>query len=92
MGIEPYVEEHRLHERTCGACGAATRAALPPEVPLSGYGPRVVATVALRSSEYRLSERMVEGLMTDLLNVSLRVGTVANPRQEARAAVAASVQ
>src|SRR5262249_43965619 len=90
--IEPYVEEHRLHERTCRACGTATRAALPPEVPLSGYGPRVVATVALLSSEYRLSERMVEGLMQDLLNVSISVGTVANQREEASRAVAAPVE
>jgi transposase len=41
--IEPYVEEHRLHQLECGNCGTRTRAKLPAEVPQSGYGARVVA-------------------------------------------------
>lgn len=45
--VEPYVEEHRLHQLSCAGCGDKTRAELPAEVPASGYGPRLVATVAL---------------------------------------------
>ena len=89
--IRPYVEEHRLHQLTCAACGATTRAGLPEGVSASGYGPRVVATVALLSSEYRMSERMVEGLLRDVLGVRLCNGTVNNQREEASQAVATPV-
>jgi len=47
--IEPIVIEHRLHQLTCERCGTATRAKLPLDVNPSGYGVRVVATVALLS-------------------------------------------
>jgi len=89
--IRPQVEEHRLHQLRCAACGTTTRAPLPAGVSTSGYGPRVVATVALLSSEYRMSERMVEGLMADLLGVRLCNGTVNNQRAEASQAVVTPV-
>ncbi len=44
--IEPIVVEHRLHQLICRQCGTSTRATLPLEVNLSGYGVRVVAIVA----------------------------------------------
>lgn len=89
--IQPYVEEHRLHELTCAACGTATRAVLPEGVAATGYGPRVAATVGLLSSDYRMSERMVEGFMEDVLGVLISVGTVNGLRQEVSEAVAAPV-
>ncbi len=47
--ITPQVEEHRLHQLECQYCGTLTRAELPSQVNLSGYGPGVVATVAVLS-------------------------------------------
>lgn len=89
--IQPYVEEHRLHELTCAVCGTATRAVLPDGVTATGYGPRVAATVGLLSSDYRMSERMVEGFMEEGLGVWLSVGTVNGLRQEVSTAVAEPV-
>ncbi len=90
--VEPVVEEHRLHKLSCKACGRETRATLPKEVPASGYGPRVAATVALLGAVYRTSERLTQRALADLYGIELSVGTVNALRQEASAAVAKPVE
>jgi transposase len=89
--IAPRVEEHRLHQLGCPRCGTATRAQLPREVPASGYGPGVVATVAVLGGLYRASQRMTQAALSDLFGVELALGTVEALRQEASQAVAAPV-
>ncbi|NJM59424.1 MAG: IS66 family transposase [Oscillatoriales cyanobacterium RU_3_3] len=89
--IEPIVTEHRLHQLTCSRCGTATRAKLPEGVSPSGYGVRVVSTVALLSGLYRNSHRMVQNALADLFGISMSVGTVNKLRLEASNAVADSV-
>ena len=49
------VTEHRLHRVRCPACGAQTRATLPPDVPRGAFGPRLQASVAVLSGRYRLA-------------------------------------
>ena len=90
--INPQVAEHRLHQLECQHCGTCTRAELPLEVSASGYGPRVVATVALLSGVYRHSQRMVQSAMQDLFGVTMSLGSVNNLRQEASRAVATAVE
>lgn len=89
--IVPQVEEHRFHQLVCEGCGAGTRALLPVIVHNSGYGERVVAHIALLSSQYRQSQRMVQRLMQELFGVVLSVGSVNQLRQEASEAVAPAV-
>ncbi|MEG4812789.1 IS66 family transposase [Microcoleus sp. F8-D3] len=86
--IEPIVTEHRLHQLTCSQCGTATRATLPDNLSPSGYGVRVVATVALLSGLYRNSHRMVQNALADLFGISISLGTVNKLRLEASNAVA----
>ena len=90
--IEPYVEEHRLHQLECGNCGTLTRAKLPKEVSQSGYGVRVVAIAAILSGLYRMSERMVQTAFKDLFGIVMALGTVNNLKQEASLAIAESVE
>jgi transposase len=80
--IAPTVLEYRLHQLECEQCGAKTRATLPVGVSHGGYGERLTAIVALLSSEYRQSHRMVQGLMATLLGVRLSRGSVNRLRQE----------
>ena len=68
--------EHRLHRVACAACGATTRAALPPDVPAGAHGPRLQAAVATLSGGYRLSRRAVADLCGALLDAPLSVGSV----------------
>lgn len=69
--LRPQVTEYRLHQLVCSECGSATRAELPADVSHSGYGPRVVGTVALLSGLYRHSQRMVVSAMVNLFEVSM---------------------
>lgn len=89
--IEPRVEEHRFHALTCSACGERTRAAWPEEVPHSGSGPRLVATVALLGAQYRLSVRLTQELLLAMCGVRISTGAVNGARQEASGAVAEAV-
>jgi transposase len=70
------VTEHRLHRVRCPACGARTRASLPPDAPTGAFGPRLQATVAVLSGRYRLSRREVVGVCADVLGASVAVGSV----------------
>lgn len=78
----PTVIEYRLHQLVCEQCGEKTRGSLPAGVSRCGYGERLTAIVALLSSEYRQSHRMVQGLMETLLGVTLSRGSVNRLRQE----------
>jgi len=90
--ITPSVEEHRLHRLTCQGCGARTCAPLPTDVPQTGYGPRVVALVAVFGGLYRISERMTQAAMSDLFGVEMSLGSINAVRQEASLAIAAPVE
>ena len=89
--IQPSVVEYQLHALTCPDCRKRTRAKLPPGVPTRGFGPMLTAVVALLTGKYRLSKRMVEALLSDMVNVELCVGSVCNLEQEMSAALEAPV-
>lgn len=64
------VEEHRFHQLECPVCGCATRA-WDEEMLAHGYGVGVVAHVAVLSSLYRHSQRMVQQALQDLFGVKM---------------------
>jgi hypothetical protein len=76
----------------CEVCGTETRAKLAKEVAASGYGPRVVATVALLGGIYRASQRLTQRAMAELYGVEISLGTVNALRQEASEALAEPVE
>ena len=89
--VQPLVDEHRLHQLRCPNCGEATRAQWPAEVPTSGYGPRLVATVGLLSGPYRQSERQTQQALCDFFQIDVALGTVNTLRQAVSQAVAKPV-
>jgi transposase len=89
--IVPQVEEYRLHQCVCEGCNVLTRATLPEEVSVKGYGPRVVATVGVLSAMYRQSQRMVQEGMSNLFGIKLSLGSINNMRHESSNAVAEPV-
>jgi transposase len=89
--VKPVVDEHRLHQLRCPDCGEVTRAPLPPDVPASGYGPRLAGTVGLFSGPYRQSERQTRQALCDFFQVDVALGTVNTLRQEVSQAVAEPV-
>lgn len=89
--VKPVVTEYPLHRLPCPACGASTRADVPPGVPTGGFGPRVQAMVALCTSAYRLSKRTTQEAMGDLFGITLSLGTISHLEQATVQAVAAPV-
>jgi transposase len=96
--IKPHWTEYQLHALTCPVCGKTTRAQLPAGVPTGAYGPRLQAVVAICAGMYRMSKRITVGLLGDLLNLPMSLGSVtaceqqvsvalAGPTEEARAYV-----
>jgi transposase len=73
--IKPEVAEFRCHELECDGCGATTRAPLPSEAE-SLVGDRLGGLICLLMGQYRLSKRMVQLLLSDVLGVSLSLGMV----------------
>lgn len=90
--IEPIVTEHRLHRLVCPHCGESSRASLPPEVSVSGYGERLSAVVGLLSGPYRQSHRQVSSLLEDVFNLSISSGSVNRLRREMSEALAVPVE
>src|SRR5262249_27257559 len=74
------------------ACGEATRAPWPAEVPSGTYGPRAQATVALCTGAYRLSKRTTQQMMHEVFALPLSVGTISHLEQATTAALAAPVE
>jgi transposase len=89
--LRAVVTEHRLQRVACPACGATTRATLPPDVPPGAAGPRLQAAVATLSGGYRLSRRAVADLCATLLDAPLSVGSVDALCQATSAALAVPV-
>jgi transposase len=89
--VKPLVTEYQLHRLGCPACGAFTRADVPPGVPTGGFGPRVQAMVALCTGAYRLSKRTTQDVMADLFGLPMSLGTIPHLEQATVQAVAAPV-
>jgi transposase len=86
------VEEHQLHQLTCECCGQTTRGQLPPDVPSTGYGDRLVSLVGLLSSgEYRQSHSMVQSLLSVLFGLELSRSGIYRLRTQVSEAVSAPV-
>ncbi len=90
--VEPDVTDYLLFSGVCDRCGLVTRAKLPAGVPTRGYGPRLSAVVSLCSGKYRLSKRLIQSIMADLLGIELSLGSVSNLEQEMSSALAAPVE
>jgi transposase len=85
--IQPLVTEHRRHRLTCACCGTVTCAELPPGVPLSQAGPRLVGFVALLMGCFRQSKRKTALFLTDILRTPCSPGWVIKLQNQATAAL-----
>jgi len=89
--IVPEVREYRRQTLSCAACGRATMAPWPEEMPRGGFGPRTQATVAYLAGRLGISQRDVAELLHTLFHLELSLGSVATLEQQVSAALAAPV-
>jgi transposase len=73
--IHPIKTEYRCHELAC-SCGHVNRAALPPEVDESNFGPGVHAAVAYLASVHRGTRRGIAEIMRTVFNLDISLGAI----------------
>lgn len=89
--ITPHVTEYRCHGVECDDCGLVAYGDLPTEVAGHVFGERLTGIIALLSGKYRLSKRLVQDCLSNLLGVRLSLGAVSNRDQEVSESLAAPV-
>jgi transposase len=89
--VTPDVTEHRFHILGCRACGTATQAKRPAELPTAGYGPNLQAAVVYLTGSLNASKAQAAEVMAELLGVPLSTGQVCAMEQRAAAALAPAV-
>jgi len=73
--IHPIKTEYRCHDLQC-TCGHVTRAALPPEVAESNFGPGVHAAVAYLASVHRGTRRGIAEIMSTIFDLDISLGAI----------------
>lgn len=85
--IKPLVTEYQLHRLTCPGCRKTTCALLPPGVPQSQAGARLVALTALLMGCFKQSKRRVALFLEQVLNQPCSPGWVVKLQNQATAAL-----
>ncbi|MEX0728707.1 MAG: IS66 family transposase [Planctomycetaceae bacterium] len=85
--IKPLVTEYQRHRLTCPCCGVSTCGQLPPGVPHSQAGPRLVALTALLMGCFKQSKRRVALFLEQVLNQPCSPGWVVKLQNQATAAL-----
>lgn len=89
--ITPFVIEHQLHRLICPHCQSSTCASLPVGVESGGFGPRLSALVGLLGGAYHLSHRKVQGLLDQVLGITISTGAINKIRCRLSEALALAV-
>lgn len=90
--IKPLVTEYQLHRLSCPCCRESTCALLPPGVPQSQAGPRLVALTVLLMGCFRQSKRRVALFLDYVLNQPCSPGWVVKLQQQATVALTPAYQ
>lgn len=85
-----HVTEWRLHGVDCPRCNHRTWADAAP-IPVSPFGPRLCAVIALLTGVYHLSRRATVSALSDLLGVDISLGAVSTVEARVSAAVKPAV-
>lgn len=89
--VEPEVTEYRLHSLGC-RCGLVTTAELPRGVSPGILGARLQAIVAYFTGRARMSKRLIQDALADLLGVQISLGAIKAAEQRVSAALGKPVQ
>ena len=82
------VTEFQGHSRTCPDCGALTHAAIPAEVRRDVVGPHLAAFLSYLRGAHQVSQRGLEEIVDNTLDVPLSLGTIVGLEQQMSAALA----
>ncbi len=86
------VTEHVCHGLRCDRCGTVTTADLPEGVPRGSFGPRLQAVVGICTGVYHLSARLTQGLLAELYQIPISLGSINTCQRAVSEAVAPAVE
>jgi transposase len=90
--IKPIVTEYQQIYGTCDTCGTTHCAPLPHGVSNTLLAPRAIATVAIFTSDYRLSKLATMRVFEDVFNLPVSLGTISNAEEIVSAALTPPVE
>lgn len=90
--IKPLVTEYRLYAGTCQGCGKQHEANLPAGVSKKLVGPGLLGLIGTLTGGYRLSKRLVQGLLQDVFRIEVSVGVISESEEIISTALEAIVQ
>ncbi len=91
--IKPHTKEWRCHEVACPKCRHKTRAAYDPmTIPMSPFGPRLMALIAFLTGVYHVSRRKTVVLLWELLGVRISLGALSAIEARVSEAMAPAVE
>ena len=89
--IQARIIEYQCHRAICPECGERTRAAVPEEA-TGNFGPQLTALIAYLTVVCRMPRRVVEALLTQVLEIDISLGSTQKCWEEASQAVAVPCQ
>ena len=89
--IQARIIEYQCHRAICPECGESTRAAVPEEA-TGNFGPQLTALIAYLTVVCRMPRRVVEALLTQVLEIDISLGSTQKCWEEASQAVAVPCQ
>jgi len=89
--IAPLVTEYRQHTLWCQACGGATRATWPVDMPTSRFGPQLQATVGYLTGRVGMSQREVQDVLGGVFHTEVSLGSIAALEQAVSTALESPV-
>lgn len=76
--VRAVITEYLLHKYCCNLCGKQSKADLPPGVPDSAFGPRLMGLFATLTGVLHVARREAIQLMSDLYDVDIGLGSAPN--------------
>jgi transposase len=74
--INPFVTRIECCKYRCRDCGRKQVASFPEGFDKTSFGPKLISFISLCSSAYRMSKRTTQGLLKNLLNVDIALGSL----------------
>ncbi len=76
--VKAVITEYELLKYSCISCGKHSTASLPPGVPDSAFGPKLMGFVATLTGVFHLAKREAITLIKELYGVDIGVGSIPN--------------
>lgn len=76
--VKAIVTEYQLLKYNCFSCGRNSVATLPPGIPDSAFGPRLMGLLATLTGVFHLAKREAVQLIKELYDIDMGIGSVSN--------------